>query len=62
LEKDKKAPKEADSAAKAKQLAEKLRFRLRKHRRSAAVPKHSSIGCDQTPKRSVIRESFHRHC
>jgi hypothetical protein len=29
LEKDKKAPKEADSAAKAKQLAEKLRFRLK---------------------------------
>jgi len=29
LDNDKKAPKEADSAAKAKQLAEKLRFRLK---------------------------------
>jgi hypothetical protein len=29
LENDKRAPKEDDSAAKAKQLAEKLRFRLK---------------------------------
>jgi hypothetical protein len=29
LENEKKAPKEEDSAAKAKQLAEKLRFRLK---------------------------------